>query len=89
MKKSGFILQEIAYITKHVNYQSPELYLSTPDEEDMERYAGTLFIVQYLNSEGVSNKSEKRSTQPKIFTPTATILIIPKKTKILKIVKKK
>ena len=71
MKKSGFNLQEIAYVTDHSNYQSLESYLSAPDEEDMQWYADALFSFHD------ENKDQGKISTPK-SNPTTTISKPPK-----------
>ena len=65
MKKSGFNLQEIAYITDHANYQSLESYLNAPNDDDMQCYADALFNFH-------DNQNQPKSTTPK---PKATATI--------------
>ena len=80
MKKGGYNIQGIAYVTDHSNYQSLESYLSAPDEEDYEHYNDILF--KYHTSKEVRNRNidpdplandKSRLKLERKSTPTATV----------------
>ena len=68
MKKTGFNLQQIAFVTGHSNYQSLVSYLAQPDDEDYEEFNDKMF--NFVNKK---DAVENKENEPNARKPKATV----------------